>query len=845
MLKITIASVRAHKRRLTSMFVSVFLGVAFLAGTLVLGDTLQKNFDNLFGEVNAGTDVVVRRTSQIDSDFETANRVMDASVAKRVAAVDGVADAAPYIEGFGRILGKDGKALGGDGPPTLAGSWVDDPDLNPYRIAEGRAPEGPDEVVINRGAAEDGKLGIGDRTIVQTPDPVHVTIVGITTFGDADGLGGVTMAHFSLDAAQRHIIKGRGEVTSVLARAEPGVSQEELVRRVTPVLPSGIEAISGTERTAQDIQSIGEDFLNFFKTFLVIFAVIALLVASFSIHNTFSILVSQRTRESALLRTVGASRGQILSWVTVEALVLGAIASIAGLGGGVLLAGLLKGLFDSFGFTLPAGGLEFKSSTAVISLAIGIGVTLIAGMGPALKAARVAPLAALRDVSVDRSGVSLLRSLAGAVLLVAGVGLVTSTVIAEGEIALAGLGALLTIAGVAVFGPVIARPASRIIGAPLARARGITGVLARRNAMRNPRRTAGTASALMVGVGVVTLFTVFAASLKQSVNEVVASSVRGDLVISAGQFGGGGLSPALAPDIAKLDKVAGAVGVGVGAALIDGKSRVLTVVDPAAVTGVLDLDVKKGSLAALGTDHLAVSKKAADDHHWTLGTPLPVRFGDGSSATLRLGAIYGAADIAGDYVMPRPVWESHVAQSIDSTVFVRLASGVGIDDGRAAVQTVARRYGAPDVQSKAEYVADATSNVNQVLGLIYVMLFLAIVIALMGIANTLALAVSERTGELGIMRAVGTTRAQVRSMVRWEAVIVSLFGTLSGIGVGVFLGWALFHVAAARQGFTGFAIPVSQLVVVVAVGAVAGVLAGLRPARRAARLDVLRAVATT
>jgi putative ABC transport system permease protein len=422
---------------------------------------------------------------------------------------------------------------------------------------------------------------------------------------------------------------------------------------------------------------------------------------------------------------------------------------------------------------------------------------------------------------------------------------VLTAVATEANIAIAGLGAVLTIAGVAVFGPVVARPASDLIGAPLPRLRGITGALARRNAMRNPRRTAGTASALMVGVGVVTLFTVFAASIKQSVNDSVARSVKSDLVISGGNFGGGGLSPQMAPDIAKLPEVQRAVGFGRGAVLVDGKSKEVTVVDPSELGGVADLDVVDGDIAALGTQQLAVSKDQADDDDWKLGTALPVTFGDGSSVTLRIGAIYDAADIAGDYVLPRAVWDAHVAQSIDSTVLVALAQGVGLEQGRAAVEQVAHRYGVSDVLDKGQYIDDVAGQVNRMLGLIYVMLFLAIVIALMGIANTLSLAVYERTSELGILRAVGTTRGQVRSLVRWESVIVAVFGTLAGIGVGVFLGWALVKVASAAGGLDGFAIPAVQLAVIVLVGAIAGVLAGLRPARRAARLDVLQAVATT
>jgi putative ABC transport system permease protein len=394
-----------------------------------------------------------------------------------------------------------------------------------------------------------------------------------------------------------------------------------------------------------------------------------------------------------------------------------------------------------------------------------------------------------------------------------------------------------------VFGPVVARPASKLLGTPLARLRGVTGKLARQNAMRNPRRTSGTATALMVGVGVVTLFTVFAASMKQSVNDAVAGSVRGELVISAGQWGGGGMSTDLAADVRKLPEVAGAAGIGIGAALVNGDSELVTVLDPPAASSVLDLDVVAGSLDDLATDEIAVTQRTADEEEWTVGSPVDIAFADGSTTAARVGAIYDARDIVLPYVMPRAMWNEHVAQAFDATVVIALRDGVPLETGRAAVQRVADAFRAPDVQDKAQYIDSAAGNIDQVLALIYVMLFLAIVIALMGIANTLSLAVYERTGELGILRAVGTTRAQVRSMVRWESVIVAVFGTLAGIGVGVFLGWGLVRVAGAAGVFDGFAIPVTQLVLVLFVGAIAGVLAAVRPARRAARLDVLDAIA--
>jgi putative ABC transport system permease protein len=844
----------AHKRRLVGTFLAVFLGVAFLSGTLVLGDTLRGNFDNLFTEANAGTDVVVRHRSSLSTDPgepDSQRGLVDASLVETVRGVDGVADAEPSVEGFGQLVGKNGDKLGGNGPPTLAGNWISNRALNPYRLDEGRAPRAANEVVINRGAATDGGLHIGDTTTVQTPEPVPVKIVGISTFGSADGLGRVTFTAFTLEGAQQHLLHRTDQVGSVSVQAQSGVSQDELLRRVRRVLPGDVEAITGSKLTNENTSDINKEFLDLFTTFLTVFAGVALLVATFSIYNTFSILVAQRTRESALLRAVGAGRGQILVSVIAEALLVGVVASAAGFFGGLAIAGLLKGLFDAFGFALPAGGLVVESSAAVISLIVGVVVTLVAGVFPAVKASRVPPLAALRDVAVERTSPSMTRAISGLALSAVGVVVVLAAVTAGGSnvLPVAGLGAVLTIIGVVVFGPVVAKPASGILGSPLARLRGITGSLARQNATRNPRRTAGTASALMVGVGVVTLFTVFAASLKTSIDESVSGSVRGDLVITIGRFGGGGLSPQLATDIGQLREVRTATGLGTGRALVGTGTETVTVTNPRQLGDVLDAGVTSGSLDRLGGRQVAVSESTADDKDWRVGTKVPVTFADGTSSEFTVGAIYDSRDVLGDYVLTRDAWAPHAVQDIDTTVLVKLKDGVSLATGKSAVEKVDKAYGAPDVQDQQGYAEELTSGVNMMLGIVYVMLALAIVIALMGIGNTLALSIYERTRELGLLRAVGQTRRQVRSMIRWESVIVALFGTVGGLGVGIFLGWALVQAASGAAGgpfasVSAFSAPPAQLLVVLVAGAIAGVLAGVRPARRAARLDVLGAISS-
>jgi putative ABC transport system permease protein len=848
MLTLTLKNVWAHKRRLVSTFLAVFLGVAFLAGTLALGDTLRANFDNLFTQANAGTDAVVRSATKFAVDrsgpLDVASRGMvDASVIDTVRAVEGVATAAPSVDGYGQIIGRDGSAIGGTGPPRTAGNWIDDPDLNPYRIVEGRPPQADDEVVINRGAATSGDLHVGDTTTMETPQPVTVRIVGIATYGTSDGMGQVTYAGFTLSAAERYLTSDPGRVSSILVKADPGVSEDQLVQRLQPALPSGVEAITGAQLTQQDINDINATFLNLLRGFLTVFAGVALLVGAFSIYNTFSILVAQRTRESALLRALGASRRQIVRSVIAESIAVGVVASAAGLVGGIGIAGLLKAMFDAFGFSLPAGGLVFTTTSIVVPVVVGIVVTVAASVFPAMRAARVAPLAALRDVTIDRSGVSRRRAVVGLVVLGAGAALTLATALSAGSLAVIGAGAITTIVGVVIVGPVVARTAGAVLGAPVRRLRGVSGSLAQQNAMRNPRRTAATASALMVGVAVVTLFTVFAASLRASVDRTVTRTFAGDFAITTGRFGGGALSPDLATTLAQQPEVKAAAGLGRGAARIGSRDESVTIVDTHAAAQVLDLGIRSGSLADLGSASLAVSSDTARSRGWAVGTVVPVTFTDDTTTDVTIGAIYDEDTLVGGYLLPRETWAPHAVQDLDSTVYVALADGVGAERGRTAVEAVTDRFGHPDVLDRAQYVDQVTSGVNLLLGLVYVMLALAILIALMGIANTLSLSIHERTRELGLLRAVGAARGTLRAMVRWESVIIALFGAIGGLAVGLFLGWALVRYRA--DAVTGvFSAPVGQLVIVLIAGGVAGVVAGIRPARRAARLDVLAAIAT-
>jgi putative ABC transport system permease protein len=867
-----------RKRRLAGMVAAIFLGVSFLAGTLALGDTLSVNFNRLFTTATAGTSAVVRNASTVASGVNATRPPIPASLVATVRAVPGVAAAQPLITGTATLLGSNGKAIGGLGPPRSGSNWISDPALTPYRLAAGHPPVGLNQVVIDRGAATTGRLRIGSVATVLTPAPVRVTIVGLATFGTADSFGGAPYVAFSLAGAQKYLSAtqpgtaaggtggpagGSGgpagssggpgaaggaaaRVNTIQVSAAPGVSPETLVARLDRALPPGVQAITGGQLTQQNLASLGSEFLTALRIFLVTFAGIAMLVAAFSIASTFGIVIAQRTREAALLRALGATRRQIFGQVLGEALVIGAIGSALGLLGGVAIAGLLKGLFDSFGFALPAGGLVMSGTSITVAVLTGLAVTLAVSLVPAVRAARVSPLAALRESAAESARPSRARAIGGALLVAAGLLAVFAALRGTGNRVLTGtgLGALLLTLGVVVLGPVVARPVTGLLGRPLAAWRGVTGSMARRGAMRSPRRSAAAATALMIGVAVVSLFTVYAASLKSAEIGSVSDSVTADIAVSSGRLGADGLPPAIVKPLSRVPGVATVGGLAGGRAAVAGKEVDVTATGVATIGRVLSLHPVAGTIAGLGRDQIAVSQVQATTKHWAVGTRLPMVMPDGTRMTVTIGAIYASRGVVGDYLLPLPLWAAHAPQLTASVMFVKLAPGASPAAVQAAISRVTAGYGKPTVEDRAAYIAATARPLNTILSIVYVLLVLAIIIAMFGIANTASLSVHERTQELGLLRAVGQTRRQIRSMVRLESVIVSAFGTVGGLVLGVFAGWALAEAGARAQGLTSFTLPASQLIVIFVLGVLTGVVAAVRPARRAARLPLLAAIST-
>ncbi len=581
--------------------------------------------------------------------------------------------------------------------------------------------------------------------------------------------------------------------------------------------------------------------MAFMSTFLMVFAVVALLVGGFVIFNAFSITVAQRTKETAMLRAIGSSRKQVLRMIVAESVVMGVVASAIGAVLGIGLAKGLAALFTSFGVELPGGATVIAPGSIVVAMLVGTVVTVLAAYLPARRASKVAPMAAMRDVAVDSSGASRRRAVIGTALTALGVAAVVNGA-SGGAMAPIGLGALAVFVGVVVLGPVIGSRFVRIVGAPVAAFRGMTGVLARDNASRNPKRTAATASALMIGVALVVLISVFASSARSSIDANIDNALKSDWVVSPLQQDG--LSPTVAQAVDALPETASVTSFRTAPATLEGAAVQITGIDPANVEQHLDVDVKAGAVSGLGANQVGVLQQTAKEHGWKVGDDVTFTFAETGAQHFTVGAIYGLKDPLGDYTISQQAFEANVAHQNDQALFVTDTPGVSEHAARVAIEGALASTPTARLHTPAEFKAQIAGQIDKMLNLIYVLLFMAVVIALFGIANTLALSVVERRRELGLLRAVGMQRSQVRSGVRWEAVLIALLGTAIGSALGLGFGWALVK-AMSTEGIDHLAIPGTRLVVVAVVAAVAAIVAAALPARRAARLDVLDAISSS
>ena len=852
MLRATLKNILGHKFRLFTTGFAVILGIMFLSAASILADTIGRTFDDLSVSIYAGTDVSVRGVQPFGEtgDPSGPRPPVPASLVAQVKAVDGVAAAEGTVFGYAQLVGANGKAVGGNGPPTFGGSWGKVDGLNQYDIVEGRPPGGDDQIVIDRGLAKRGKYALGDHASVLTRAGVRTfTVVGVATFGEhhLDSAAGATFIGFTPSAAQQ-LIGQPDSFQSVDVVAAPGVSEDVLRDRIAAAVPKSLDVATGKELVKDQQDQFGA-IVGGIRMVLSAFAYIALFVGSFIIYNTFQIIVAQRTREMALLRAVGASRRQVLTSVLLEALFVGVVASAAGFVTGIGMAAGIKALMSALHFDLPAEGLIVRPSAAILAVVVGTVVTLFAALFPARKASRVPPIAAMRDVAIEQRDHMRLRTVLGAVIAGLGMLLLFVTLAAGGDGVLPkiGLGAVLTFIGVTTLGPVFAAPVTRILGFPLPRLRGATGNLARENAMRNPKRTARTAAALMIGVALVSAITVMAASVQKSFDKVIGEQFHGDFVVGPGGFGNDiGFSPAAGKALSQKPELGAVMPIRstpVEATFGHDKPTQtdLFAVDAEASNQITDIHLRSGSLETLKADGIAVYDKWAKKHHVALGDRVGFRFVDTGQKAFTVRAVYGNHDLSGDYFVDLPAFDANVRDQFDQQILIKTADHVSAKAARAAIESVTDSYPNVKVKDRKEFIDSSGKMIQTVVYFVYGMLALAVIIALFGIANTLALSIVERTRELGLLRAVGMTRSQLRSAIRWEAALMSLFGIAGGLGVGTFFGWALMQ-GFREQGLREFTIPGGQLVAVAVVVLVLSVIAAVIPAWRAGRLDVLEAI---
>jgi putative ABC transport system permease protein len=833
---VTLKGLLAHKLRLLLTALAIILGVTFISGTFVLTDTLHATFAGLFGNIYSKIDFQVRGVAQLGAN--SANAVRDPipeSLLATVRAVRGVETADGTVEGYAQFVAPDGKAIETTGAPTLGINYNDDPQISVLRIIAGGPPVNGHDVLMDEGTAQKYGFTVGQSVRILFAGPSRTfTITGIAEFGSASNLAGATLAGFTLPTAQS-VLQEPGVLDVINVVTTPRADQAAVQKDIAKVLPPGVEVVTGQTVIQENTDAI-EQSLSFFNTALLIFAFISLFVGAFTIYNTFSIIVGQRTRELALLRVVGASRRQVFRSVLAEAAIVGFVASAVGIGLGVLAAVGLKALISGFGISLPPGPLTFEPRTVVVGLVVGTGVTVAAAIGPARNAVRIAPVAALSD-HVAESAISLKRLFVwGAVLAVAGAVLLAVGLSAP-TVAVVGIGAICLFVGVAMLAPSLARPLSGTIGRPLAKLLGEPGKLGRANSMRSPRRTAQTASALMVGLALVSATAVFGASVSKSATSSVDQAISADLIVTP-TGAEGGFSQLVPQAAAAVPGVTAETTVYGGRFEVRGLLESLTAVTTQNLSSTLILRMTSGTPAALGAGDLLIDSTTASNDHLSVGDTVPARFAKTGPTTLRIGGIYQANALIGSYLVSNAVFEAHYYSRHTPAAVLLTTSG-----SEAAVQHALAAYPNVQVQTRAQFEQSQASSVNQLLGLVYALLALAVLIALIGIINTLMLSVIERTREIGLLRAVGMRRRQVRSMVRSEAVILAVFGAIIGIVIGTLMGLAL--VAALRQqGINETVVPVSNLIIFLVLAAILGLLAATWPARRAAKLDVLAAIAT-
>lgn len=841
MFRLSLKMTLARKGRLLLTSLAIILGTSFLSGTTIFSDTINSTFDRLFTDVFRDVDAYVRSTDSVDTGFGEQRAPSPISALEIILGVDGVSAAVGDMQSFARVIGKDGKPLGEDqGPPTFGGI-ASESSAALWNVETGRLPVGPTELMLDRATATAGKFTVGDAVRVNALSGTReFTLVGIANYGDISSPGGATFALFDQPTASDFLLKP-GFVDAFLVVGDGSLSDAELARAIDAALPDDakLETLTGaqiTEETTSQIKTV----LSFFTAFLTAFSFIALGIGCFVIYNVFSITAAQRQRESALLRAIGASRRQVTVSLLVEALIVGLIGSVIGFITGIGLSRALSALLNAIGLEIPSSGLTIATSAITQTVLIGTTITVLSAILPALRSGRVPPLAAIQDTALDtvqkitrRVAIGLVLIIAGAVALIASINGASVTIL--------GLGVLGVFAGVLVLGPALSKPIAMLLGKPVAKLRGVTGAMSQQNAARNPKRTARTAAPVLIGVALVTAFTALAASVKNEIRETIGSSFRGDYALSVNNRGFGGIPVSVTDQINQLPEVDRATGVGFIAAKVGDESPFVLVFDPKTNEDLYDLEMLSGKQSDLAKNEILIEADKAEEKNLQIGSSLQVTLVDGRSISMTVAGTF--KDAYGNYAFSRELFEDSTSPLFDSFIYIKIAEGTDDMSARKAIGAISSDLGIGTLESRDEYIDSQAGQVDQFLALIYGLLFLSVIIAIVGIIITLLLSVFERKREIGLLRAVGMTRSQVRMMVRWESVITSLFGAITGVVLGIMTGIVIV-VSLNESGLSAFTLPIVSTLYILLGAFVIGIVAAVFPAWRATRTEIISAIAS-
>ncbi|MFB9466534.1 ABC transporter permease [Streptomyces cinereospinus] len=839
MFRTALRNVLAHKARLLMTVLAVMLGVAFVSGTLVFTNTISEAFQSRSAQGFDEVDVAVTPRSQ-DAEGDRVGRQpeLTESLLDESARVPGAASAIGVVEGFTALADQDGKLVGGNFGTRGGNYWG--PEDPRYPLADGRAPRGRDEILIDSETAERTGYQVGDTVRLSVDGPVLTPVVsGVFTTDDGNVAAGGSLVLFDTATAQ-HLFGKVGTYDEIDVRAEPGVTQAALKTELDEALPGDtVETTTGERLAADQAETIAAS-MGGLRQGLLVFAGISLFVGTFIIANTFTMLVAQRTRELALLRAVGASRRQVTRSVLIEAFVVGAVAAVVGLVAGIGIGAGLRSLMGGLDAPVPDGPLVVTPGTVGAALAVGVLITMLAAWLPGRRAARIPPVAAMSSVHARATTRSLvLRNTLGALFSAAGVAVVLAATTMDGSDGQApmGLGAVLLIIGVFVLTPLLSRP---LIAAatPVLRVFGVAGKLARQNSVRNPRRTAATASALMIGLTLITGMTVLAGSLQTSIDKMASAAIEADYVVSMANYNP--LSPDVAETLRRTDGVTATSPLRNAPSRIDGGTENLTGVTGATIGELTDLPVRGGSFRVGGTD-VVVDAVTAEEHGWRAGSGFTVTYEDGARQRLTVAGIYEGNEMISGIMLDTATLAPHQPDPVDMQVMVKTADGAS-ESAKDALEKALGSNPAIRVQDKQDISNEIAQTFTLILNMLYGLLAMAVIVAVLGVVNTLAMSVFERSQEIGMLRAIGLDRRGVKWMVRLESLVISLFGGVLGVGLGVFFGWAAGELLGSRMATYELVLPWARMAVFLLLAATVGVLAALWPARRAARLNMLAAI---